>query len=416
MFDCIIPTQLAQRGTAYTSHGRIHCRRGIYKFSEEPLDAACSCPTCAKYSRAYLHHLNKADEVLGWQLLSIHNLAFYTRLMAEIRAAILGGEFLAYYERQRLVLGREDEANPSVLRTKPRPKSAPHRGDYEIQTSPQGFSSIRQRSSGEVMHSVSAPADEANRLYIDQSRLALRLRRRTPEDDQPLVVWDVGLGAASNAMAAIHRLEAELSAVGAAALRPLQLISFERDLDPLILAARHASHFPHLRHGAPHDLLSLGRWAHASGLIEWRLLRGDFLDHLEGAPPPDLIYYDPFSAKTDTALWQPGVFARLHQHCRSRPAELYTYAAGTGVRAAMLSAGFFVAEGVGTGPKATTTVACTHPASQPDDPAGPRLLAAEWLARWRRSEAKFPAGLDDAAKAAFEQRIESHPQFAGLQG
>jgi queuine tRNA-ribosyltransferase len=65
MFDCIIPTQLAQRGTAFTSHGRIHCRRGIYKFSEAPLDALCSCTTCAKYSRAYLHHLTKSDEVLG---------------------------------------------------------------------------------------------------------------------------------------------------------------------------------------------------------------------------------------------------------------------------------------------------------------------------------------------------------------
>ena len=81
------------------------------------------------------------------------------------------------------------------------------------------------------------------------------------------------------------------------------------------------------------------------------------------------------------------------------------------MRAALLSAGFFVAEGVGTGPKATTTVAFTHPASRPDEAAGPKLLAAEWLARWHRSDAKFPAGLDDAHKAAFEQRIESHPQF-----
>src|SRR5882672_9648284 len=55
MFDCIIPTQLAQRGTAFSSHGRLHCRRAIYKFSEEPLDAACDCSTCRHYSRAYLH-------------------------------------------------------------------------------------------------------------------------------------------------------------------------------------------------------------------------------------------------------------------------------------------------------------------------------------------------------------------------
>jgi queuine tRNA-ribosyltransferase len=215
-------------------------------------------------------------------------------------------------------------------------------------------------------------------------------------------------------MAAIHRMEAELAAVGPAALRPLHLISFERDLDPLFLAARHASHFPHLRHGAPHGLLHKSRWGHASGLIDWSLRRGDFLEHLEGAPPPDLIFYDPFSAKTDTALWQPEVFARLYRHCQPRPAELYTYAAGTAVRAALLLAGFHVAEGVGTGPKATTTVAYTQLNGRADDPTAPRLLGVEWLARWRRSDAKYPAGLDAAQQAAFEQRIEGHPQFAGI--
>jgi queuine tRNA-ribosyltransferase len=299
---------------------------------------------------------------------------------------------------------------PTVARI----KTIPHRGDYEIQISPQGFSSIRQLSSGEVMHSVSAPEEEANRLYIEQCRLALRLRRRQPDDDQPLVVWDVGLGAASNAMAAIHRVEAELAVSGPDALRPLHLISFERDLDPLILAARHASHFPHLRHGAPHGLLHRSRWGHASGLIDWRLLRGDFLEHLEGAPPPDLIFYDPFSAKTDTNLWQPEVFGRIHRHCHARPAELYTYAAGTGVRAALLLAGFHVAEGIGTGPKASTTIAYTGLNGRNGDHPAPRLLGADWLARWRRSDAKYPAGLDLAQQTAFAERIEKHPQFAGI--
>lgn len=414
MFDCIIPTQLAQRGTAFSSHGRLHCRRAVYKFSEEPLDASCDCSTCHQYSRAYLHHLIKSDEVLGWQLLSIHNLAFYQRLMAEIRAAILAGEFLSYYERQRVALLREDEANPAVHPAPAKARTVPRRGDYEIQSSPQGFSSIRQLSSGEVMHSVSAPEDEANRLYVGQSRLALRLRRRQPDDEQPLVVWDVGLGAASNAMAAIHCAEHALAAAGPVALRPLHLISFERDLDPLILAARHASHFPHLRHGAPHGLLNKGRWGHASGAIDWRLLRGDFLEHLEAAPAPDLIFYDPFSAKTDTALWHTDVFARLHRHCQPAPAELYTYAAGTAVRVALLLAGFFVAEGVGTGPKATTTVACTRPLDRNGDTTGPRLLGADWLTRWRRSDSKYPAGLPEAQRTAFEQRIERHPQFASL--
>src|SRR6188768_2462773 len=61
MFDCIMPTQLAQRGAAFTSRGFLQLRRGIYKYSNAPLDPACNCPTCARYSRAYLHYLTKAS-------------------------------------------------------------------------------------------------------------------------------------------------------------------------------------------------------------------------------------------------------------------------------------------------------------------------------------------------------------------
>ena len=414
MFDCIIPTQLAQRGTAFTSHGRLHCRRAVYKFSDEPLDSACNCSTCRDHPRAYVHHLIKADETLGWQLLAIHNIAFYQRLMAEMRAAILAGEFLAYYNRQRPELGRTDEDNPAVHPAPARIKRQPQLGDYEVHLSPQGFNSIRQLSSGEVMHSVSAPEEEANRLYIEQSHLAIRMRRRDENDTELLTIWDVGLGAASNAMAALHCAERELSATAnnPAALRPLHIVSFERDLDPLKLAARHAARFPHLRHGAPHDLLKNKVWYHASGLIDWRLFHGDFLEFLEAAPPPDLIFYDPFSAKTDAPLWQTEVFARILRHCQSRPVELYTYSASTAVRVALLSAGFFVAEGVGTGPKATTTVAFTKLSERDNVSDAPRLLGAEWLARWRRSDSKHPPGLSDEQKAAASHRIETHPQFA----
>ncbi len=409
MFDCIIPTQLAQRGTAFTSHGKLHFRRAVYKLSDEPLDAACDCFTCRTHPRAYLHHLIKADETLGWQLLATHNLAYYQRLMAEMRDHILRGEFLAYYERQRTELARDDDDNPPVHPAKAKVYRPPHLGDYEVHVSPQGFNSIRQVSSGEVMHSVSAPEDEANRLYVAQSRLATRLLRCPADDAEPLVVWDVGLGAASNAMAALHCAERELAARGATALRPLHLVSFERDLDPLILAARHAPRFAHLRHGAPQALLRDGRWQHASGLIGWQLCKGDFLAHLEHAPAPALIFYDPFSSKTDTALWHTEVFARLRRHCTAGPAELFTYSAGTAVRVALLSAGFYVAEGVGTGPKATTTVAYTQPVTRAEVPA---LLGPDWLARWRRSGSKFPAGLPEAQRDAFTKSIESHSQFA----
>jgi predicted PurR-regulated permease PerM len=71
----------------------------VYKFSEEPLDPACGCQACREHSRAYLHHLIKSDELLGWHLLSIHNLTFYHRLMAGIRESILQDAFLPFYER-----------------------------------------------------------------------------------------------------------------------------------------------------------------------------------------------------------------------------------------------------------------------------------------------------------------------------
>jgi len=158
MFDCIIPTQLAQRGVAFTSHGKLQLRRTVYKLIEKPIDAGCDCPTCRQYSHAYIHHLIKSNELLGWHLLGMHNLAFYHRLMGEMRERILAGDFAAYYQRKRLELLRSDEDNP-IRRPKKAKVSHPARlGDYELHRSAQGFYSIRQISSGEIMHSLTAPS------------------------------------------------------------------------------------------------------------------------------------------------------------------------------------------------------------------------------------------------------------------
>lgn len=410
MFDCIIPSQLAQRGTVFSSHGKLHCRRAAYKFSEAPLDAQCDCHTCKNHSRAYLHHLVKADEMLGWHLLATHNIAFYHRLMREMRASILADNFAAFYEKKRVELVRTDEENPSVQPKKAKVYLLPRLGDYEIHKSPEGFSSIRQLSSGEVMHSVNRPSDEAQTLYVDQSHLAARLLKPVP-NQEPLVLWDVGLGAASNAMAALQCFEKIATEHAPEKIRPLRLISFEIDLDPLALAAKNAGYFPHLRHRAPHEILKSGRWSHASNLFTWELLKGDFLGFLESAPAPDVIFYDPFSSKTDTALWTPDVFTRLFQHCGEKPADLFTYSSATAVRVALLAGGFFVADGSGTGPRSATTAAFTRSHRASELPSQPRLLGAEWLARWRRSTSKFPANLAESERAQFEHRIETHPQF-----
>jgi queuine tRNA-ribosyltransferase len=226
-----------------------------------------------------------------------------------------------------------------------------------------------------------------------------------------LIIWDVGLGAASNAMAAIHCFERTFAQSRQNALRPLRVLSFECNLDPLTLAAKHPECFPHLRHGAPFKLLETGKWGHSSGLLQWELLKGDFRDTIESASTPDLIYYDPFSYKTDAALWTAAVFAQIFNRCLAKSAELYTYSASTAVRVALLSAGFFVAQGTGTGPKSETTITFTTEDGHADHPSSPRLLGKEWLARWRRSGAKFPVLISNEDKLKLEKLIESHPQF-----
>jgi queuine tRNA-ribosyltransferase len=112
MFDCIIPSSLAKRGTAYTSKGIVHIYRSVYKFSEDPLDANCECSTCKVYSRAYLHHLRKTDEYLGWNLMSKHNLFFYHSIMKEMRKRIADGTFKEYYDRNLVAWSLGDEENP----------------------------------------------------------------------------------------------------------------------------------------------------------------------------------------------------------------------------------------------------------------------------------------------------------------
>jgi len=292
MFDCIIPNKVAQFGTAFTSRGILQLRRSVYKFSEEKIDPACGCPVCRKYSRGYLHHLTKTQEPLGWTLLGQHNIWFYHQLMREIRQSILEDRFLALYHAKRQFLQVEDMDHPAVppkVGKERRPRTL---GDYEVHVAEEGFASIRQISSGEIMHSHTPPMVEAQALYVDQSGLAERLRLPTDADAAtaaPLVIWDLGLGAAANAMAAIRCYEAE-AAKGP--VRPLRVISFESDLDSLRLAMTHKNRFEYLRHSGPDALLARGTWkSRQFAGLEWELHVGDFwAKATEASARPDLVY------------------------------------------------------------------------------------------------------------------------------
>ena len=91
MFDCVLPTRSGRTGQAFTRRGAINLRNARHAHDERPLDDTCGCPTCAGYSRAYLHHLIRAKEILGAMLLTWHNLHYYQELMRALREAVAAG-------------------------------------------------------------------------------------------------------------------------------------------------------------------------------------------------------------------------------------------------------------------------------------------------------------------------------------
>ena len=96
MFDCVLPTRIARNGTAMTSHGRVVIKNAAYERDFTALDPECDCYTCRNYSKAYLRHLFKANEILSSMLLTNHNLYFLIRLMDGMRKAIEEDGFLEF--------------------------------------------------------------------------------------------------------------------------------------------------------------------------------------------------------------------------------------------------------------------------------------------------------------------------------
>lgn len=101
MFDCVLPSRSGRNGQAFTARGAINIRNA--KFAEDlaPLDESCECSVCASYSRAYLHHLIRAKEILGAMLMTEHNIAYYQTLMAGMREAIAAGTFADFAKKFR---------------------------------------------------------------------------------------------------------------------------------------------------------------------------------------------------------------------------------------------------------------------------------------------------------------------------
>ena len=96
MFDCALPTRIARNGALFTREGRANIRNARFKTQRESIEPNCDCYTCRTFSAAYLHHLFKCEELLGYRLTTIHNLRFILRLMEEMRQAIGNGTFFEF--------------------------------------------------------------------------------------------------------------------------------------------------------------------------------------------------------------------------------------------------------------------------------------------------------------------------------
>ncbi len=270
-------------------------------------------------------------------------------------------------------------------------------GDFELVTLRSGARAVRHLGHGEVMHPAGGPWEEANRLYVDQPQLAARLQAA---GSRAVCIFDIGLGAATNAVAALTCARASGGSI--------EIHSFELDLAPLRLALGDPEGFPFLIpfRSAAEELIATGQYV-APG-VRWILHRGDVLQCLEQAPPTaELIFYDPFSPQHNADLWTRTAFAAVRTRCRSDGdgALLLTYSAATPMRVSLLLGGFFVGAGAATGTKRETTVGATQLSSL----TAP--LSARWLARWERSTARAPIG-ESTLTAACEQEIRSHSQFA----
>ncbi|MDE3076109.1 MAG: tRNA guanosine(34) transglycosylase Tgt [Chloroflexota bacterium] len=99
MFDCVLPTRIARNGALFTTGGRLNIRNSACRVSDGPIERGCDCYACRNFSQAYLHHLYRVEETFGLRLATIHNLRFLTRLMSDLREAIVDGSYPAFRRR-----------------------------------------------------------------------------------------------------------------------------------------------------------------------------------------------------------------------------------------------------------------------------------------------------------------------------
>ncbi|HTR41305.1 MAG TPA: MnmC family methyltransferase [Pseudomonadales bacterium] len=286
------------------------------------------------------------------------------------------------------------------------PHNIPVPDDYQLVTLANGQRTLFSASYGEKMHPGLGPRAEADLLYVSQ----LHIRERLAQTPGEFVIWDIGLGAAANAIAVL-RATTHISG-------RLRLVSFDNTAEPLEFALTHSAALGYLSgyEDQLSELLLAKKTAFCNGSlqVDWQFHLGDFPAWLSQGrrdiPPPHAIFYDAFSPAKNPAMWTLPVFQNLGRALDpQRPCALTTYSRSTLLRATLLMAGFFVGVGSASGMKEETTIA----ANTLDLIREP--LDHRWLARARRSDSAEPLQQPTYSRAPLTadstSKLLSHSQF-----
>ena len=286
---------------------------------------------------------------------------------------------------------------------------------YRLKRQSSGVLAVHNPALGETMHPVRGPWEEATRLYVQGSGLPALLSAPASRTSAPagegsageVVVFDVGLGAAANALAALACRAELISRHGRA--RRLRLVSFENDLEPLRFALAHAAQLGYLLGHEPilETLAAQGSWSGAGG-ASWELRLGDFPRTIrQETRRADVVFFDPFSPRTNPDMWSVSTLEGLYG-CRRPGGEmrLVTYSSAFSTRAAMLLAGFFVGAGLSLDGRRRATEAAAYYSSL-DEP-----LDLRWLSRWKRDREPWPCLTPAGQRRRVRLSLLEHPQWA----
>ena len=279
---------------------------------------------------------------------------------------------------------------------------------YRIVKLANGAHSVHSLAHHETFNPVVGPVAEAEALYVRQLRLIERFQRHRGE----FVLWDVGLGAAANALTALQATRGIPCSI--------HLLSFDHTLEPLAFALQHVEALGYLR-GYEGHLERVLRDRHCvfrdgPQTVEWELHLADFPALLaqpaaRKLAPPHVIMFDAFSPATNPAMWTQPLFSNLFRLLApDRPCSLPTYSRSTMLRVTLLLAGFYVGIGHATGEKEETTIAA-NTLSLIAEP-----LDRRWLLRARRSTSAEPLWEPVYRQARLSpgtwDKLQQHPQFS----